>query len=121
MKDWRPSWALGNIRYGYPDATALDSVIGDRPDSLSAYLEPVRKPSGRRSFCRWSALARPLQPAAGMRRPRRLAHRHKPSPQDPSEFSDRLLMMAPTFKCPSDRTTAGLADAPRRRGPAALP
>ena len=40
-------------------------------------LLKFQKPSGRRVFCLWAALARPLQPAAGMRRPRRLAHSHR--------------------------------------------
>ncbi len=51
-----------------------------------------RKPSGRRVFCPWPALAQSLQPAAGMRRPRRLGHSQNPSPQRLAEFSDRLLI-----------------------------
>jgi hypothetical protein len=55
-----------------------------------------RKPSGRRLFWLRPALARPLQPAAGMpvpvrKHPRRLVRSQNPSPQDPLEFSDRLL------------------------------
>ncbi len=42
-------------------------------------------------FCPWPALAHSLQPAAGMLGTRRLGHRQNPSPQDPSQFSDRLL------------------------------
>ena len=41
----------------------------------------ARKPSGRRVFCPWPALARSLQPAAGMRGTRRLGHSQNPSPQ----------------------------------------
>jgi plasmid stabilization system protein ParE len=36
-------------------------------------------------------LARPLQPAQGMRGPRRLGHHQNPLPQDPFQFSDGLL------------------------------
>ncbi len=41
----------------------------------------ARKPSGRRVFCPWPALARSLQPAAGMPATRRLGHGQNPSPQ----------------------------------------
>jgi len=51
----------------------------------------ARKPSGRRVFCPWPALARSLQPALGMLGPRRLGHSQNPSPQDPAQFSDTLL------------------------------
>ena len=44
----------------------------------------------RRVFWRWPALAQPLQPAAGMRRPRRLGHRQNPLPQAHFQFSDWL-------------------------------
>lgn len=57
----------------------------------------ARKPSGRRVFCPWAALARSLQPAAGMRGPRRLAHSQNPSPQRPSEFFRQALRIAMTF------------------------
>jgi len=50
----------------------------------------ARKPSGRRVFCPWPALARSLQPALGMLGPRRLGHSQNPSPQDPAQFSDTL-------------------------------
>ncbi|MBX3731712.1 MAG: prepilin-type N-terminal cleavage/methylation domain-containing protein [Verrucomicrobiae bacterium] len=60
LKDWLPSWALGDIRYGSADATNLDYVVGPRPDSLSSYLSTP-----------------------------------------------------PTFKCPSDRSTAQLPGAMR--------
>jgi prepilin-type processing-associated H-X9-DG protein len=40
--DWRASWALGNIRYGSPDGTNVDYLIGSRPASLSAYLKTHR-------------------------------------------------------------------------------
>jgi len=52
----------------------------------------ARKPSGRRVFCPWPALARSLQPALGMLGPRRLGHSQNPSPQDPAQFSDTLLV-----------------------------
>lgn len=38
LKDWLPSWALGNVRYGSVDSTNLDYIVGARPDSLSSYL-----------------------------------------------------------------------------------
>jgi len=47
------------------------------------------KPLGRRVFCRWPALAQPLQPALGMRGPGRLGHQQNPLPQDPFQFSER--------------------------------
>src|SRR5436190_4815208 len=50
----------------------------------------ARKPSGRQVFCPWPALARSLQPAAGMLLPRRLGHSQNPLPQDPTQFSDTL-------------------------------
>jgi len=40
--DWRASWALGNIRYGSPDGTNVDHLIGPRPASLSAHLKTHR-------------------------------------------------------------------------------
>jgi len=55
----------------------------------------ARKPSGRRVFCPWPALARSLQPALGMLRPRRLGHSQNPSPQDPAQFSDTLSVAEP--------------------------
>jgi len=55
----------------------------------------ARKPSGRRVFCPWPALARSLQPALGMLGPRRLGHSQNPSPQDPAQFSDTLLDPGP--------------------------
>ena len=51
----------------------------------------ARKPFGRRLFCPWPSLARPLQPAEGMLGPRRLGHGQNPSPQDPTQFQNRLL------------------------------
>jgi len=51
----------------------------------------ARKPSGRRLFWRWPALARSSQPAAGMLGTRRLGHRQNPSPQAPFSFQNRLL------------------------------
>ena len=56
---------------------------------LQWVLESVRKL--RAVLCRSPALDRPLQLAAGMRRPRRLGHHQKPSPQNPSELSGRLF------------------------------
>jgi len=50
-----------------------------------------RKPSGRRIFWLWPALARPLQPDAGMLRSRHLGQSQNLSSQDPTQFSDRLL------------------------------
>jgi hypothetical protein len=63
---------------------------GDPTSHSSFSVLSPQKPCGRRVFCRWPALARPLQPTAGMRRPRRLGHHQNPSPQDPSKFSDGL-------------------------------
>ncbi len=65
--------------------------MGLRPTSNKARRPLARKPSGRRFFCPWPALAHPLQPAAGMRRARRLGQRQNPQPQHPLPFSDRLL------------------------------
>ena len=62
-----------------------------RLSSNEASRPVARKPSGWRVFCLCASLARPLQPAAGMLGPRRLAHSQNPSPQHPSQFSDRLL------------------------------
>jgi prepilin-type processing-associated H-X9-DG protein len=39
---WRASWALGNIRYGSPDGTNVDYLVGPRPASLGAYLQTQR-------------------------------------------------------------------------------
>ena len=50
-----------------------------------------RKPSGRRFFFRLSSLAPSLQPAERMLGLRRLDRQKKTSPQDPLQFSDRLL------------------------------
>ena len=68
----------------------------------------ARKPSGRRVFCLWASLARPLQPAAGMLGPLRLAHSQNPSPQHLSQFSDRLLDRTIDLvpKAPSDEEGA---------------
>mgnify|MGYP006148832969 CR=1 FL=1 len=46
----------------------------------------ARKPSGRRVFWPGPALARSLQPTAGMRGPRRLGPVQNPSPQAPAQF-----------------------------------
>ena len=52
----------------------------------------ARKPSGRRFFWHWPALARSLQPAAGMLGTRRLVQNQKSSPQAPLQFPNRLLV-----------------------------
>jgi hypothetical protein len=67
---------------------------GLRPMSNKARRPLARKPSGRRSFCPWPALARPLQPAAGMRGACRLGHSQNLPPQRPLPFPDRLLVDA---------------------------
>ncbi len=41
-KQWEGSWALGDIRYGSPDGTNVDYLIGPRPDGLGAYLQTHR-------------------------------------------------------------------------------
>src|SRR6185295_8708205 len=79
---------------GWRGAPREDTRSGLRPRSNEASRPFPRKPSGRRVFWLWPALARPSQPAAGMLRPRRLGHSQNPSPQDPTEFSDRLLAAA---------------------------
>src|SRR5271154_568972 len=53
----------------------------------------ARKPSGRRVFWLWAALARSSQPALGMLLSRRLAHNKYPLPQHPLEFSERLFAL----------------------------
>ena len=67
----------------------------------------ARKPSGRRVFCLWASLAQSLQPTAGMLGLRRLAHSQNPSPQRPSQFSDRL--QAGTMQL--EKGTAGVSPA----------
>src|SRR6266542_3608084 len=69
-----------------------DTRSGLRPRSNEARRPFPRKPFGRRVFCPWPALARPSQPAAGMLRSRRLGHSQNPSPQDPTQFPNRLLV-----------------------------
>src|SRR6185312_3006735 len=66
-------------------------LVHFRPRSNEARRPFPRKPSGRRVFWLWTALAWPSQPAAGMLRPRRLVHSQNPLPQHPAQFSDRLL------------------------------
>ena len=87
--------------------------MGLRPRSNEASRLFARKPfrrrqgyggqAGRQVFRLWAALARSSQPTMGIRRrqggyggqvllPRRLAHSQNPSPQHPSQFSDRLLL-----------------------------
>jgi prepilin-type N-terminal cleavage/methylation domain-containing protein/prepilin-type processing-associated H-X9-DG protein len=41
-REWRASWSLGDIRYGSPDGTNVDYLIGPRPDSLGTYLQTHR-------------------------------------------------------------------------------
>jgi prepilin-type N-terminal cleavage/methylation domain-containing protein/prepilin-type processing-associated H-X9-DG protein len=41
-KDWSPSWALGDIRYGSSDGTNVDYLVGPRPASLGAYIQTHR-------------------------------------------------------------------------------
>jgi prepilin-type N-terminal cleavage/methylation domain-containing protein/prepilin-type processing-associated H-X9-DG protein len=36
--EWFPSWALGDIRYGSPDGTNIDYLIGNRVGSLGPYV-----------------------------------------------------------------------------------
>src|SRR5262249_901208 len=70
-------------------AVSVNKAIG----RLLSSREPVRsnearrafprKPEGRRVFWPRPALARPLQPAAGMLGPRRLGRDPNPSPRDP--------------------------------------
>ena len=60
------------------------SLVDLRLRSNEARRPFPRKPSGRRVFCPWPALARSLQPAAGMLGTRRLGHSQNPSPQRPS-------------------------------------
>src|SRR5438445_4340861 len=37
-----PTWARGDIRYGNPDGTNLDYIIGQREGSLGAYVKSAR-------------------------------------------------------------------------------
>src|SRR6266700_3424856 len=37
------SWALGDIRYGNPDGTNIDYIIGEREGSLGPYLKTPKK------------------------------------------------------------------------------
>ena len=67
--------------------------MGLRPRSNEASRLFARKPSGRRVFCLWAALARSSARrvgTTGKHIARRLAHSQNPSPQHPSQFSDRL-------------------------------
>src|SRR5687767_16032225 len=73
------------------------SLVDLRLRSNEASRPFPRKPSGRRVFWPRPALARTLQPAAGMRGPRRLGHGQNPSPQDPTQFQNRLLGVTVQF------------------------
>jgi prepilin-type N-terminal cleavage/methylation domain-containing protein/prepilin-type processing-associated H-X9-DG protein len=39
---WGPSWSLGDHRYGNPDGTNVDYLMGDREGSLGRYVQSVR-------------------------------------------------------------------------------
>ena len=39
---WHPSWSLGDLKYGSPDGTNMDYLLGKRPGSLGPYLQTVR-------------------------------------------------------------------------------
>src|SRR6266498_5791027 len=80
---------------GWRGAPREDTRSGLRPRSNEARRPSPRKPFGRRVFCPWPALARPSQPDAGMLRSRRLGHSQNPSPQDPTQFPNRLLNWKP--------------------------
>ena len=78
--------------------TRMKTKIGDGLMAIGQQNQVARggETFKRRVFWPWAALARPSQPAAGMLRPRRLAHGQNPSPQPPSEFSDKLLVLYQT-------------------------
>ena len=89
MKDKEPDGKFRRALFSgkRPDGEARRGRIpfmGLRLRSNEARRSFARKPSGRRVFCPWPALARSSQPAAGMLRPRRLVHSQNPSPQRPS-------------------------------------
>ena len=58
-----PTWAWGDMRYGKPDGTNIDYIMGQREGSLGPYVktEKIRRESARQQYCR--CCPRPLRVA----------------------------------------------------------
>src|SRR5215218_9302943 len=73
------------------------SLVDLRLRSNEASRPVARKPSGRQVFCLWPALAQSLQPAAGMRGPRRLGHIQIPRRSTLLVFRQALSALSEVF------------------------
>ncbi len=49
-----PTWAWGDVRYGKPDGTNIDYIMGQREGSLGPYVktEKIRREPARQQYCR---------------------------------------------------------------------